>query len=48
MLYRVFPPEIENNCRGHKIALWFFGNLSLLALAVIDRALLLWSQSNQE
>jgi hypothetical protein len=48
MLHQIFPPQIEHNCRGHRIALWLFGNLSLLALTMIDRALLLWSQIDHQ
>jgi hypothetical protein len=34
VLNRIFPPEFDNNFRGHKFALWLFGLLVLMKLGV--------------
>ena len=34
MLSRIFPPQCDNNYRGHKLALWFFVLLLLMHLAM--------------
>ena len=34
MLNRIFPPQFDNNYRGHKLALWLFGLLVLMKLGI--------------
>ena len=34
MLNRIFPQSVDNTYRGHKLALWFFGLLLLMHLAM--------------
>ena len=34
MLNRIFPPQFDNNYRGHKLALWLFALLVLLKLGI--------------
>lgn len=34
MLNRIFPPQFDNDYRGHRLALWIFGLLVLMKLAI--------------